>query len=84
VLTLTPVLAVLAGVVFLVKAGTLPGWFYFAAGACFLGVIPMIWLGPPWSPVLFGLISAIAFFVPGLKYFRQRRKNLRADRLHLE
>ena len=78
VLTLTPVLAVAAGMVFLVMAGTLSGWFYIAAGLCFLSAVPMAYLGPPWSPLLFGVVSAIGFFIPGLKYYRQRLQSLRA------
>ena len=77
VLELTPVLAVAAGMVFLVMAGTLAGWFYIAAGLCFLSVVPMAYLGPPYSPLLFGLVSALGFFVPGLKYYRQRLRSLR-------
>jgi serine/threonine-protein kinase len=77
VLELTPVLAVVAGMVFLVMAGTLAGWFYIAAGSCLLSVLPMAYLGPPWSPLLFGAVSAIGFFVPGLKYYRQRLRSLR-------
>jgi hypothetical protein len=34
----------------------------------------MALIGPPWSPVLFGVVSAAGFFVPGLKYYRQRRR----------
>jgi hypothetical protein len=26
--------------------------------------------GPPWSPVLFGVVSALSFLVPGIKYYR--------------
>jgi len=37
VLALSPVLAVLAGMVFVVKAGMLSGSFYFSAAACFAG-----------------------------------------------
>jgi len=74
VLRLTPVLSVMAGMVFVVMAGMLSGWFYVAAAASFLAALPMAWLGPPWSPLLFGVISALAFFVPGLKYFRLRRQ----------
>jgi serine/threonine-protein kinase len=77
VLILSPVLAVAAGMVFLFMAGTLSGWFYLAAGACFLIVIPMLLLGPPLSPLLFGAVSAIAFFVPGLKYYRQKHHGQR-------
>ncbi|MBI3406910.1 MAG: protein kinase [Planctomycetes bacterium] len=76
-LLLSPILAIAAGMVFLVKAGTLSGWFYIAAAASFLVAVPMSIIGPPWSPVLFGLVSAAGFFVPGLKYYRQR---LRARR----
>lgn len=74
VLRLTPVLSVMAGMVFVVMAGMLSGWFYVVAAASFLAALPMAWLGPPWSPLLFGVISALAFFVPGLKYFRLRRR----------
>ena len=77
VLELTPILAIAAGMVFLVKAGTLSGWFYIAAGLCFVSAIPMAFIGPPWSPLVFGIISAIGFFVPGLKYYRQRLHSLR-------
>ncbi|MBI3823432.1 MAG: serine/threonine protein kinase [Planctomycetes bacterium] len=77
VLTLTPVLSIAAGMVFLFKAGTLSGWFYIAAALCFAGAVPMALVGPPWSPLLFGAISAVGFFVPGLKYYRQRLHSLR-------
>ncbi len=77
VLTLTPILSIAAGMVFLVKAGTLAGWFYIAAALCFLGAAPMVYVGPTWSPLLFGLLSAIGFFVPGLKYYRQRLRSMR-------
>jgi serine/threonine-protein kinase len=76
VLTLTPVLAIAAGMVFLVKAGTLSGWFYIAAALSFLSAIPMAYFGPPISPLLFGAISAVGFFVPGLKYYRQRLRSM--------
>jgi serine/threonine protein kinase len=72
VLVLTPVLAVAAGMVFVFKAGTLSGWFYYAAAAMFLVAIPMALIGPRWSPVLLGVIAAASFFIPGLKYYRQR------------
>jgi serine/threonine-protein kinase len=71
-LELSPVLAVIAGMVFLVKAGTLSGLFYVAAAACFLTAIPMALVGPKWGLILFGVVSALGFFVPGLKYYRQR------------
>jgi predicted Ser/Thr protein kinase len=74
VLTLTPIMAITAGMVFLVKAGTLSGGFYFAAAASFAIAVPMAMIGPPWSPVLFGVVSALSFFIPGMKYYRQRKR----------
>src|SRR5262249_1563905 len=70
VLLLSPMLAVCAGMVFLFKAGTLSGWFYVAAAVSFLTAVPMALL-PEVGPLLFGAVSAAAFFVPGLKYYRQ-------------
>jgi serine/threonine-protein kinase len=70
-LTLTPVLAVAAGMVFLFMAGTVSGWFYVPAVMCCAGTLPMaIW--PEYATTLFGLISALGFFVPGYKYYRRR------------
>jgi serine/threonine-protein kinase len=78
-LTLSPLLAIFAGMVFVVKAGTLSGWFYYAAAASFLTAVPMaLWADSGVGPLLFGVVSAVCFFLPGLKYYRQR---LRATRL---
>jgi serine/threonine-protein kinase len=74
VLQLTPVLAVVAGMVFLFMAGTVSGWFYVAALLCFVATVPMALL-PEMAPTLFGFVSALGFFVPGLKYYRARRGN---------
>jgi serine/threonine protein kinase len=79
VLTLSPVLAIAAGMVFIMKAGTLTGWFYIAAALCFLTAIPMA-VFPEVGPLLFGLAAAVGFFVPGLKYYLQRRRSLVASR----
>jgi len=77
-LTLSPVLAIFGGMVFLVKAGTLSGWFYYAAAASFMTAIPMaLYADTGIGPLLFGLVTAACFFLPGLKYHRQR---LRASR----
>jgi serine/threonine protein kinase len=70
-LTLTPLLAVIAGMVFVVKAGMLTGSFYFAAAAMFLSAIPMA-LYPQVAPLIFGAVTAVCFFVPGFKYHRQK------------
>jgi serine/threonine-protein kinase len=73
VLTLSPVLAILGGMIFLIKAGMLSGSFYFSAAACFVTAVLMA-LFPSVGLFLFGIISAGCFFIPGLKYYRQRRR----------
>jgi serine/threonine-protein kinase len=73
VLSLSPVLAILAGMVFLIKAGMLSGSFYFSAAACFATAVLMA-LFPSIGLFLFGFVSAACFFIPGLKYYRQRQQ----------
>jgi serine/threonine-protein kinase len=73
-LTLTPVLAVAAGMVFLFEAGMLSGEFYVYAALAFGLAAAMAWIQPPWSPLLLGFASAVGFFVPGWKYYRLRRR----------
>jgi serine/threonine-protein kinase len=73
VLTLSPVLALFAGLVFFVKAGILSGAFYVQAAALFVTALVMC-VVPDWQHVIFGLVSGACFFVPGLKYFRQRNR----------
>jgi serine/threonine-protein kinase len=73
-LSLTPVLAVGAGMVFLFEAGMLSGEFYWYAGLSFVLAVVMAWLGPPWSPLLLGVASAVGFFVPGWRYYRLRKR----------
>lgn len=70
-LTLSPVLALLAGIVFFAKAGILSGVFYIQAAVLFATALVMC-LVPAWQHIIFGLVSAACFFVPGLKYARQR------------
>ena len=70
-LKLSPLLAVYAGMVFVVKAGMLSGSFYLTAAAFFVTAFLMA-LFPQVGILLFGLVSAAAFFIPGLKYYRQR------------
>jgi serine/threonine-protein kinase len=79
VLSLSPILAVIAGMTFVVKAGMLSGEFYYAATALFATAVPMAWLGridySYLEPLLFGVVAALCFFVPGLKYHRQRLRS---------
>ena len=76
VLMLSPVLGLISGMVFVVKAGILAGAFYVNAAALFLCGAAMALLdraGFPYGITLFGVVAAAAFFVPGWKYFQQRR-----------
>lgn len=79
VLQLSPVLGVIAGMVFLVKAGILSGSFYLQAAMMFATAIAMAALRqtslPDVGVGLFGLVSAACFFFPGLKYYRQKMKS---------
>ena len=73
-LTLSPAVAIAAGMVMVFKAGILSGRFYGWAAANFAAAVLMTL--PPFrdsSVLIFGLVSALSFFVPGLKYYRQRR-----------
>jgi predicted Ser/Thr protein kinase len=75
VLTLSPVLAILSGLVFLVKASMLSGSFYIWAMACFATALAMaIW--PSYGLFMMGLVSGAGFFFPGLKYYRQHAARL--------
>ncbi|HEV7221785.1 MAG TPA: serine/threonine-protein kinase [Pirellulales bacterium] len=80
VLTLSPVLAISSGMVFIAKAGILSGEFYIQAAALFVTALLMAALDRlrvPYSITLFGIVSAACFFVPGLKYYRQRQRQRR-------
>jgi serine/threonine-protein kinase len=76
VLEFSPVLGAIAGMVFLVKAGTLSGIFYIPALVLFatsplMAMIQQSSL-PNFSLTLFGMVSALSFFLPGLKYYREK------------
>lgn len=78
VLSLSPVLGLISGMVFLVKAAILSGRFYFQAVAMFLTAVVMalmpLWPIPDLRIVLFGIVSGLSFFLPGWKYHRQIRQ----------
>lgn len=76
VLQLSPVIGLISGMVFLVKASLLNGRFYIQAAALFItggvmAVIPQTNL-PDFSISLYGVVAGLSFFLPGLKYYRQR------------
>jgi uncharacterized membrane protein len=65
--------------VFVFKAGILSGRFYGWAAATFLTAVFMtLPFFRDWSVLLFGAVTALSFFVPGLKYYRQRNRRGRA------
>jgi eukaryotic-like serine/threonine-protein kinase len=70
-LKLSPVLGLIAGMVFLIKAGILSGRFYVQAAALFL-TAGLMTAWPSYEHVVFGLVAAACFFFPGLKYYRQQ------------
>lgn len=70
VLSLSPGLAVLAALVFLIKAGVLSGEFYLTSLAMFVTSGAMLFVPLPWGVLLFGAVSGIGFFIPGLRYYR--------------
>jgi len=76
VLSLSPVLPLIAGNVFLVKAGILSGKFYIQAVLLYATSLAMALLHE-WGLgdvglVLLGCVLAGSFFAPGFKYYRQR------------
>ena len=75
VLSLAPLLAVVAGMVFVIKAGILSGSFYIQAGVMFAAAIKMAW-HPRYAMVLFGFAAAVCFFFAGWKYHRKRQRTL--------
>jgi serine/threonine-protein kinase len=83
-LTLSPAVAVAAGMVLVFKAGILSGRFYGWAALNFVAAVVMsLPRVREWGILLFGAVSALSFFVPGLKYYRQRRargEGLKAER----
>ena len=72
VLSLAPMLGVISAMVFIIKGGILSGAFYFQAIALMLAAAAMA-VFPSVSHVIFGIVAALCFFIPGLKYERRRR-----------
>ena len=73
VLALAPMLAIINGMLFFVKAGILSGIFYLYALVTFLAIVPMA-LCPRFAPLIFGVVAAGCFFATGLKYHLRRRR----------
>jgi serine/threonine-protein kinase len=74
VLRLSPVLALFGGMGFLIKGGILTGAFYAQAAALFLTALVMSVM-PRYGITLFGAVVAACYFIPGLVYYRRRRRS---------
>lgn len=82
-LALSPVLALIAGNVFLAKAGILSGKFYVQAAAMYFTAFVMAGLQlTSWNfgITIFGLTLGLCFFLPGWKYYRLVRQVTRGER----
>ena len=82
VLQMAPMLALIAGMVFLVKAGILSGQFYIHAAVMFATGIVMMF-NPHYDMILFGVASAGCFFHAGFKYYRRKRRGLSRRKAYL-
>ena len=69
-LQLTPLLGVISGMVFLIKAGILSGVFYIQA-VCLFATTGFMLAYPLVAHLIFGAVAALSFFIPGLKYYKQ-------------
>jgi serine/threonine-protein kinase len=79
VLRLSPLLGVIAAMVFLIKAAMFNGSFYLQAVAL-LGTAVWMAVDPTHAHLVFGVVAAICFFVPGLRYHRRRLRTAGGDR----
>jgi serine/threonine-protein kinase len=75
VLSLSPIVAIIVGMMFVVKAGVLSGSFYLQATAMFVTALAMAQT-PDYAHFVLGVVAWACFFFPGLKYYRQRRAGL--------
>lgn len=80
-LTLSPVLALIAGNVFIAKAGILSGKFYVQGVVLYLTSVLMAVLqrhpSIDFGTSILGIVLGGCFFLPGWKYHRQRALNSR-------
>lgn len=74
-LSLSPVIGLIGGSVFFVKAGILSGKFYFQAAALY-GMALVMAFQPRWAISLFGVVAGICFFVPGFKIYRRGKRSV--------
>jgi eukaryotic-like serine/threonine-protein kinase len=77
VLSLSPMIAVTNGMLFMIKGGILSGDYYLQAALTFSAIVPMA-MFPRFAPIIFGVVAAACFFAAGLKY---RLRRLRTPRV---
>lgn len=73
VLKLSPLVGVISAMVFLIKAAMLNGAFYAQAVALLVAAVVMA-LTPDFAHLIFGVIAAGCFFIPGFEYFQRSRE----------
>lgn len=73
VLSLSPLLGVITAGVFIIKAGMFSGAFYVQAAAL-LAVAVVMAIFPRYAHLVFGVVAAACFFIPGYKFHRRRRR----------
>jgi serine/threonine-protein kinase len=78
VLEFAPLLAAVAAMVFLYKAGILSGMFYLSVGALCAVAFLMVAL-PGIGMLLYGVTVALSYFIPGWIFWRRRKEILRRD-----
>jgi serine/threonine protein kinase len=71
VLTLSPIIAVVSAMIFIIKASMLSGAFYIQAVTLLVTSVLMA-IAPQYAHLIFGVIAAGCFFFPGFKYRRRR------------
>lgn len=72
-LSLAPLLGVISGGVFIIKAGMLSGVFYLQAAALLICAAVMAFF-PTHAMLIFGVVAALCFFIPGYQYETRRRR----------
>ena len=76
-LKLAPMLGLVASMTFICKAGMLTGRFYFQAAALIVAAIFMA-VFTKFALIIFGMVAAVCFFIPGFQYHRRRRRGIRS------
>jgi len=79
-LALSPILAVIAGMMFIAKAGMLSGEFYLYGALNFVALVPMAISAtfmPDWhfNQLILAAVAPLGFIIPGFRYHKLSRQN---------